>query len=150
MFVFDLKTVAKMGAVPANQPQLRLPRMLPKAFRRPDTLSPCTRATPGQTTFTMELLRFSNGNSEIRSDLKALCDNYGLQQIVKEPTRNEYLLDLFLTDIARAKVKTGNYLADHKYLLAKIPVPEISQRLIRRKAFKLANANWKDLKKILK
>ena len=83
-------------------------------------------------------LRFSNGNSIVGADLKAFSENYGLHQLVKEPTRNEYLLDLLLTDIAGAKVKVGSYVADHKYLLAQIPAPEISQTMIKRKGFKLA------------
>ena len=94
-------------------------------------------------------LRFSNGNSIVGADLKAFSENYGLHQLVKEPTRNEYLLDLLLTDIAGAKVKVGSYVADHKYLLAQIPAPEISQTMIKRKEFKLAQARWKDLKKDL-
>ena len=39
-------------------------------------------------------LRHSNGNSVQGADLRALCDNLGLQQIVREPTRQQYLLDL--------------------------------------------------------
>ena len=66
-------------------------------------------------------LRFSNGNSIVGADLKAFSENYGLHQLVKEPTRNEYLLDLLLTDIAGAKVKVGSYVADHKHLLVQIP-----------------------------
>ena len=36
-------------------------------------------------------LRFSNSNTKIGEDLKKLCDYYGMWQMVKEPTRNEYL-----------------------------------------------------------
>ena len=42
----------------------------------------------------------SNGISSEGRLLKELCENHGLIQIVREPTRNQYLLDLYLTDIA--------------------------------------------------
>ena len=63
-------------------------------------------------------LRFSNGNSQQGADLKAVCDQFGLQQLVDEPTRRDYLLDLFLTDMSRAKVNVGPCIADHKMLVA--------------------------------
>ena len=44
-------------------------------------------------------LRHSNGNSIQAAELKALCDNLGLQQLVGEPTRQQYLLDLYLSDV---------------------------------------------------
>ena len=38
-------------------------------------------------------LRFSNDDTRIGSELKAFCDFHGLMQLVKAPTRNQYLLD---------------------------------------------------------
>ena len=95
-------------------------------------------------------LRFSNGNSRQGADLKILCDNLGLQQMTKEPTRQQYLLDLSLTDIPGTKVKVGCYIADHKFQVAHLPMPEIESKTIIRYGFKMDDANWKDLKRDLK
>ena len=44
-------------------------------------------------------LRYSNANTEVGADLKTFCDFHGLRQIVQEPTRGEYLLDLACPDV---------------------------------------------------
>ena len=44
-------------------------------------------------------LRFSSNDTPEGSLLYNITVEEGLQQVVKEPTRNEYLLDLVLTDI---------------------------------------------------
>lgn len=44
-------------------------------------------------------LRFSSRNSEEGVQLKGFCDEVGLRQIVKAPTRGDYLLDLAITDM---------------------------------------------------
>jgi len=94
-------------------------------------------------------LRFSNGNTVQGSDLKAVCDNLGLQQLVNEPTRQEYLLDLYLTDVAGTKVRVGSYVADHKYLIATVPMPEVTTLSIKRERFNLLRADWSGLKTAL-
>ena len=35
-------------------------------------------------------LLFSNGNSCQGADLKVLCDNFGIQQLVQDPTENQF------------------------------------------------------------
>jgi len=50
-------------------------------------------------------LRFSNGNTPRGAKLKHVCDVHGLRQIVKQPTRGPYLLDLVLTDFKAACVE---------------------------------------------
>ena len=44
-------------------------------------------------------LRFSNDNTTVGTDLKAFSDYFGLWQAAREPTRNQYLLDLVSTDV---------------------------------------------------
>ena len=44
-------------------------------------------------------LRHSNGNTAIGERLLNICHEAGLKQVVREPTRGEYLLDLVWTDI---------------------------------------------------
>ena len=95
-------------------------------------------------------LRFSNGNSIQGADLKALCDTFGMQQLTKEPTREQYLLDLFLTDVPGCKVRVGPYIADHKYLIANVPFPEVTSLHIKRQSFQIAKADWTSLEKALK
>ena len=75
-------------------------------------------------------LRYSNANTPIGSDLKIVCDDFNLMQLVREPTRGAYLLDLFLTDVAGCHVSVGASIADHKAILAKIPIPEFEERRI--------------------
>ena len=81
--------------------------------------------------------------------MKAVCDNLGLQQLVSEPTRQQYLLDLYLTDVAGTKVRVGPYIADHKYLIATVPMPEVTTLNVKRERFNLLRADWTGLKTAL-
>ena len=72
-------------------------------------------------------LNFSNANTSIGAEMKCFCDFHGLIQMVREPTRNEYLLDLALTDMPGASVKVLPQIADHKAVLLQLPLPEISE-----------------------
>ena len=74
--------------------------------------------------------------------MKIVCDNLGLQQLVREPTRQQYLLDLFLTSAAGTKVGVGPYIADHRFLSATIPVPETTSLHFNREKFNISRANW--------
>jgi len=94
-------------------------------------------------------LRYSNSNTVVGSDLKILCDNFGIMQLVREPTRGDYLLDLFLTDMAGCNVKVDSIIADHKGVLAKVPSPEIQEKKIVRRGWILKRAKWTDLEKSL-
>ena len=44
-------------------------------------------------------LRHSSENTTVGAELKAFCDFHGLFQVVKDPTRNQYLLDLAISDV---------------------------------------------------
>ena len=71
-------------------------------------------------------LRYSHSNSQEGVFLKSICDDAGLIQIVREPTRENYFFDLCLTDMEFCKVSVHPSIADHKLLMMslKIPVPE--------------------------
>ena len=58
-------------------------------------------------------LRYSRENTRIGGEMKAFCDFHGLQQLVREPTRNEYLLDLVISDIPGVNVSVLPRIADH-------------------------------------
>ena len=66
-------------------------------------------------------LGFSNSISREGRLLKEACDDCGLTQYVRGPTRGEYLLDLCLSDLSTCNVSVGHAIADHKYVLCKTP-----------------------------
>ena len=78
--------------------------------------------------------------------MKIFCDFHGLLQLVREPTRQEYLLDLFCTDIAGSSVTVMPYIADHKRILAKLPLPVVLESVVEREVWLLKKANWAELK----
>ena len=51
-------------------------------------------------------LRYSNGNSRQGTLLKRICADVVLKQIVNEPTRENYLLDLCLIDLESCRIKS--------------------------------------------
>ena len=93
-------------------------------------------------------LKYSNGNTAVGADLRITSENFGMQQIVREPIRGQYLWDLYLTDVAGTKMEVGQLIADHKFLLACVPLPDISALQIKRERFNLRRANWTDLKQL--
>ena len=97
-------------------------------------------------------LRYSNGNTPIGADLKALCDSYGLTQLVKQPTRQEsgYLLDLILTNVPDCTVKVLPSIADHDAIWNSVPLPKVTSKTIARKGWILQLARWSELKRSLK
>ena len=42
----------------------------------------------------------SSGNTPEGEALRNICDDYALLQLIKQPTRGKYLLDLCLTDLS--------------------------------------------------
>ena len=86
-------------------------------------------------------LRFSNANTSIGAEMKCFCDFHGLVQLVREPTRGEYLLDLAITDMPRSKVTVLPKIADHQGVLVKLPIPEVTERVVEREVWKLRQAD---------
>ena len=94
-------------------------------------------------------LRFSNDNSQVGAAMKTLCDFHGMSQLVREPTRNDYLLDLAICDIPGAEAKVLSKIADHQAVRIDIPMPVIKEVCVSRTVWCLQKANWKELKKEL-
>jgi len=90
-------------------------------------------------------LKYSSGDTEVGADLKTFCDFHNLSQLVREPTRNDYLLDLVLTDIPKCSSKVMPYIADHRGVMVKLPTPEVLERSVAREVWILKKANWRDL-----
>ena len=84
------------------------------------------------------------------TDLHLLSENFGIHQLIREPMREKYLLDLYLTDITGMRIQVGPQIADHKFLLAHVPCPEITSLRVVRKRFNLRRAEWSNLKDSLK
>jgi len=95
-------------------------------------------------------LRHSNGDTQIGTDLKTFCDYHGLFQLVKEPTRKQYLLDLAITDLPKSSATVLPLIADHKGVLVKLPLPEFLEVQNTRMAWQLSRANWKALERDLR
>ena len=95
-------------------------------------------------------LRFSNANTEVGADLKTFCDFHGLRQIVKEPIRGDYLLDLACPDIQKCTATVTPYITDHKGLLQKLPIPEVLEKTVSREVWILSKADWTPLRDDLK
>ena len=54
---------------------------------------------------------------------RLLCDishQLGLRQLVKEPTRGKYILDLVLIDVPDCTARPGAAVADHKSVLTEV------------------------------
>ena len=70
-------------------------------------------------------------------------------QIVREPTRKEYLLDLAITDIHKATASVLPCIADHNAILVKLPLPEVLEKSFTRTVWDLRKAEWKKLEQEL-
>ena len=94
-------------------------------------------------------LRHSNANTSIGAEMKCYCDFHGMFQLVKEPTRNEYLLDLAITDMMGSSAKVLPKIADHQAVLVKLPVAGVTDVAITREVWELKKAKWKELEEEL-
>ena len=95
-----------------------------------------------------KLLRFSNNNSTLGDRLWTQCQDFGLKQLVNSPTRNEYLLDLVLTDVGNLlKVQVLPELSDHRVvsITLDIVVPVFPPE--QRQTWAFHKADWTKLKK---
>ena len=63
----------------------------------------------------------SRENTSRGKSLKDICDQYGLVQLVHEPTRGDYLLDLCLSSTGNSKVEVHSKIADHACVVIKEP-----------------------------
>lgn len=82
--------------------------------------------------------------------MQEICHRCSLTQWVREPTREEYLLDLVLSDMHSLKIEVLPPIADHRLVLThmKMRVPEVETR--RREVWSFRNADWDGLKQSLR
>ena len=94
-------------------------------------------------------LLFSNGNTIEGDIMKTMCDDLCLRQVVRAPTRNEYLLDLCLTDIENVKVSIEPSISDHKALMIRVPIHAEKYFAVSREVWHYRGATWHALKQEL-
>ena len=88
-------------------------------------------------------LRFSSHDSARGRLLKDICDVHGLRQLVTQPTRGEYLLDLVLSDIPnKLQIEVRSKIADHACILVKVPDVVETRTFEARVVWKYDDANW--------
>ena len=77
--------------------------------------------------------------------LRSYCNELGLRQLVREPTRDGSLLDLVLTDITELTCEVGPKVADHRYIVAtaNVDVPETA--IVKRSVWNYNKADWEML-----
>ena len=95
-------------------------------------------------------LSHSNGNSTQGEMLYDIGMDFALKQLVREPTRERYLLDLCLSDIDGCKVRILPSIADHKALLITLAyeAPKIVE--VPRKVWHFKGAQWQNLRCAIK
>ena len=95
----------------------------------------------------IEWLRHSNRNSDEGLELETVCCSYGLRQLVSEPTRGPYLLDLVLSDLAsgiRCRVVPGIHENDHDGVLTTVNLRIPAATPVDRKVFDFKKADWRN------
>ena len=84
----------------------------------------------------------SSRNSGEGEALHKFCLGKGLQQLVREATREQYMLDLVMSDVETLKCKVLPKIADHNLVHAHfnllVPKTNVRERLV----WKYVNADW--------
>jgi hypothetical protein len=91
-------------------------------------------------------LKYSSHESSEGKLLQATCQELGLKQLVKEPTREGNLLDLALSDVPGATAIVSPSIADHNIVETslKFKVPEHHE--VKREVWQFAKADWDRLR----
>ena len=96
-------------------------------------------------------LRFSSGRCTREGrHVKLICDNFCLSQLVREPTRQDNLLDVVFTDMpAMSSVKVLPPIADHCVVSAVFDIHTMATAPIQRSVWHWKSARWNDLRRAL-
>ena len=94
-------------------------------------------------------LRHSNGETAEGRHLQDICHRCNFAQLVREPTREEYLLDLAISDLHELKIEVLPRIADHRLVRVsmKMQVPRVEAR--ERKVWDFKKAKWDELSEAL-
>ena len=93
-------------------------------------------------------IRWLTHSARESAEGRLLCDTsnqMGLRQLVKEPTRGKYILDLVLTDVPDCSAKPCAAVADHNGVLTqvKFKIPETASH--EREVWHFSDADWERL-----
>lgn len=88
----------------------------------------------------------SNGSSAEGRRLYDVCSVKNFRQCVREPTRNEYLLDLVLTEIGACKCNVLPNVSDHNMVLATLQQEICKNVSFTRKVWHYDRADWRNSK----
>ena len=94
-------------------------------------------------------LRFSNGTSAEGRMLFTKAAEHGLKQCVKQPTRDDHLLDLALSDIHELECSVLPKIADHCMVEALLAMPVPNTIKHNRKVWLMGAADWLRLRESL-
>ena len=94
-------------------------------------------------------LRHSSHNSLEGKAMQDACDDCGLEQKVRQPTREGHLLDLVVTDIPNVVAKTLPAIADHKLVMAEINFKVPEQVTVVRTVWLYYRADWERMRQQL-
>ena len=94
-------------------------------------------------------LRHSSSNSAEGTAIKTACDEVGLKQIVRAPTREQHFLDLVLINIPGATATVLPAIADHKLVTAELTFKVPEQTTITRMVWEFAKADWYKMRDML-
>ena len=88
-------------------------------------------------------LQFSRGESPEGRELELVCASHGLKQYVKEATRGNYLLYLFLSDLGsclRCSVHPRILESDHRCVLCHVSISTPATQAVARMSFDFGKA----------
>ena len=78
--------------------------------------------------------------------MRKICDDAGLLQKVREPTRNKYLLDLALMDLNESlRVEVLPAITDHKLVMIGLRVATPNYHAVTRYVWDYKQARWDGL-----
>ena len=89
-------------------------------------------------------VRFSSGVTVEGTSLFRFCLANGLKQLVKQPTREDNLLDLAISDLEGIVVLLPQ-ISNHNMVLASFDIGIPESLVVRRSVFEYSEANWEAL-----
>ena len=91
-------------------------------------------------------LKYSREDTPKGRRLKEILDCHGIKQMVRNPTRGNYLLDLICSSHSDLKVHVGPQIADHATVIATLPDSLETRHFAPRRIWHFKDANWEAMK----